>query len=167
MGDDSLAPFVEIAADRDAGLFVLVKTSNPGGRMLQDLSIDGHPLYRRVAEHVEQLAADSIGGPCGYGFVGAVAGATYPAQLAELRTAMPHIWFLVPGYGSQGGTAADVVGAFDPHGLGAIVNNSRDICFAYQLRRNMPLDSANPAGKGDGGCHAQYEGGLRDSIAIR
>jgi len=131
LGDDSLAPFVEVAKECGAGVFVLVKTSNPGGRMLQDLICDGRPLYRRVAEHVEQLAAGTAGA-CGYGLVGAVVGATYPEQLAELRAAMPHTWFLVPGYGSQGGTAADVAAAFDARGLGAIVNNSRGIIFAHE-----------------------------------
>jgi orotidine-5'-phosphate decarboxylase len=133
LGDDSLTPFVTIAAERGAGIFVLVKTSNPGGRMLQDLVSDGVPLYRRVAEHVESLAA-SLLGRCGYGSVGAVVGATYPEQLAELRAAMPHTWFLVPGYGSQGGSAADVVAAFDERGTGAIVNNSRGIIFAHERR---------------------------------
>jgi orotidine-5'-phosphate decarboxylase len=131
LGDDSLAPFVEVAHERGAGLFVLVKTSNPGGGMWQDLVSDGRPLYRRVAEHVEQLAADQVG-DCGYGSIGAVVGATYPAQLAELRAAVPHAWFLIPGYGSQGGTAADVAGGFDASGLGAIVNSSRAILFAYR-----------------------------------
>lgn len=130
LGDDSLRPFVEVARLRAAGVFVLVKTSNPGGRMLQDLECDGRVLYRRVAEHVELLATETRGN-CGYGAIGAVAGATYPEQLVELRRAMPHTWFLVPGYGSQGGTAADVVGAFDGRGLGAIVNNSRGILFAF------------------------------------
>ncbi len=130
LGDDSLTPFVEVARERDAGLFVLVKTSNPGGGMLQDLSVDGRPLYRHVADYVERLADDTAG-QCGYGAVGAVVGATYPEQLAELRAAMPHTWFLVPGYGSQGGTAADVAGGFDADGLGAIVNNSRGIIFAH------------------------------------
>jgi orotidine-5'-phosphate decarboxylase len=131
LGDDSLAPFVETASERGAGVFVLVTTSNPGGRFLQDLSSDGGKVYRRVAAHVEQLAAASAG-ECGYGVVGAVVGATYPEQLIELREAMPHTWFLVPGYGSQGGTAADVAGAFDSRGLGAIVNNSRNIIFAHE-----------------------------------
>jgi orotidine-5'-phosphate decarboxylase len=132
LGNDSLTPFVDVAKERGAGVFVLVKTSNPGGRMLQDLVCDGRPLYSRVAEHVEQLAALTAG-TRGYGLVGAVVGATYPEQLAELRAAMPHTWFLVPGYGSQGGTAADVAAAFDARGLGAIVNNSRGIIFAHQL----------------------------------
>jgi len=131
LGDDSLTPFVQIAKERGAGIFVLVKTSNPGGKFLQDLVCDDEAIYRRVAAHVEQLAAAHVG-ECGYGSVGAVVGATYPEQLVELRQAMPHTWFLVPGYGSQGGTAADVVGALDANGLGAIVNNSRGIIFAHE-----------------------------------
>jgi orotidine-5'-phosphate decarboxylase len=133
LGDDSLTPFVEVATERGAGIFVLVKTSNPGSGMLQDIVADGRPVYRRVAQHVEQLANGSVGN-CGYGCVGAVVGATYPQQLAELRVAMPHAWFLVPGYGSQGGTAADVAAAFDARGLGAIINNSRGIIFAHVRR---------------------------------
>ena len=133
LGDDSLQPFVDVAVQRAAGVFVLVKTSNPGGRMFQDLMIDGRPLYRHVAAYVEALASRTAG-QCGYGAVGAVVGATYPAQLAELRAAMPHTWFLVPGFGAQGGAAADVTAAFDSRGCGAIVNNSRGIIFAYKRR---------------------------------
>lgn len=130
LGDDSLAPFVDVAQQRGAGIFVLVKTSNPGGGMLQDLIVDGEPIYRRVGAHVNALAEQTIG-ECGYGAVGAVVGATYPRQLAELRAALPNTWFLVPGFGAQGGTAADVAGAFDEIGLGAIVNSSRGIIFAH------------------------------------
>jgi orotidine-5'-phosphate decarboxylase len=130
LGDDSLAPFVETAVARRAGVFVLVKTSNPGGGTFQDKPCEGRPLYRHVAEHVERLAA-ATAGACGYGAVGAVVGATYPEQLAELRAAMPSTWLLVPGYGSQGGTARDVAAAFDARGRGAIVNNSRGIIFAH------------------------------------
>ncbi|HEX5472429.1 MAG TPA: orotidine-5'-phosphate decarboxylase [Lacipirellulaceae bacterium] len=131
LGDDSLTPFIETAAERGAGVFVLAKTSNPGGQFLQDLSSGGEKIYRRVAAHIEQLAAASAG-ECGYGVEGAVVGATYPEQLIELRRTMPHTWFLVPGFGSQGGTAGDVAGAFDSRGLGAIVNNSRNIIFAHE-----------------------------------
>ena len=130
LGDDSLTPFVDVAAARDAGVFVLVKTSNPGSGMLQDMLSGRQPMYRTVAMHVERLAEQHVG-VCGYGCVGAVVGATYPHQVTELRAAMPHTWFLVPGYGSQGGTAADVAAAFDSRGLGAIVNNSRGIIFAH------------------------------------
>jgi len=132
LGDDGLAPFVDVAAERGAGVFVLVKTSNPGGAMLQDLVSGDTTVYRHVAEYVEALATNTAG-TCGYGIIGAVVGATYPEQLAELRAAMPHTWFLVPGYGSQGGTAADVAAGFDAAGLGAIVNNSRGIIFAHSL----------------------------------
>ena len=130
LGDDSLEPFVQIAAERSCGVFVLVKTSNPGGKRFQDLVADGRPLYEHVAELVEQLAMRTVGSS-GYGAVGSVVGATYPKQLAELRNSMPHCWFLVPGYGAQGAGAADVAGAFDERGLGAIVNNSRGIIFAH------------------------------------
>lgn len=131
LGDDSLRPFVDVAMKREAGIYVLVKTSNPGGAMLQDLTADGKQLYEHVGGFVNQLAQESLG-ECGYGAVGAVVGATWPEQLSELRAAMPQTWFLVPGFGSQGGTATDVAGAFDERGLGAIVNNSRGILFAYQ-----------------------------------
>lgn len=130
LGHDSLEPFIATARARGAGIFVLVKTSNPGGGMFQDLVADGLPLYRHVARYVEGQSAETVG-ECGYGVVGAVVGATYPAQLAELRAAMPHTWLLVPGYGSQGAMAADVAGAFDSQGIGAIVNNSRGIIFAH------------------------------------
>lgn len=134
LGGDSLEPFVQVARDRGAGVFVLVKTSNPGGGLFQDLIVaDGEPLHRHVARHVESLAADSQGAG-GYGAVGAVVGATYPRQLAELRSLMPHAWFLVPGFGAQGGTAADVAAAFDDSGLGAVVNNSRGIIFAHSSK---------------------------------
>lgn len=130
LGDDSLEPFVKVATQRGAGLFVLVKTSNPGGRQFQDLIADGRPLYQHVAAYVEQLAAGTLG-EVGYGAIGAVVGATYPQQLAELRALMPHTWFLVPGFGAQGAGALDVAGAFDSRGLGGIVNSSRDIIFAH------------------------------------
>jgi len=131
LGDDSIEPFVHVARERDAGIFVLVKTSNKGGAMLQDLLVDGVPVYRRVAEYVESLNVPDVA-PGGYGNIGAVIGATWPEQLAELRQLMPRTWFLVPGYGSQGGSAHDVAGAFDVHGLGAVVNNSRGIIFAHK-----------------------------------
>lgn len=130
LGHDSLEPFIETAVARGAGIFVLVKTSNPGGGMFQDLVADGRPIYRHVGRYVEREAERTVGA-CGYGVVGAVVGATYPAQLAELRAEMPHTWFLVPGFGHQGATAADVADAFDAQGTGAVVNSSRGIIFAH------------------------------------
>ena len=130
LGDDSLEPFLKVGRPRGAGIFVLVKTSNPGGKLLQDLQAGERTLYQHVAAHVESLAAASRG-QCGYGDVGAVVGATYPEQLAALRAAMPSTWFLVPGFGAQGGTARDCAAAFDSRGLGGVVNNSRGIIFAH------------------------------------
>ncbi|MEK6236333.1 MAG: orotidine-5'-phosphate decarboxylase [Planctomycetales bacterium] len=130
LGDDSLQPFVDTAQARGAGVFVLVKTSNPGGGLFQDVEAEGRKLYQRVAAHVETLAGATVG-ERGYGSVGAVVGATYPEQLEELRAAMPRTWFLVPGFGAQGAGAADTAPAFDAQGQGAVVNSSRGIIFAY------------------------------------
>ncbi|MEX2140111.1 MAG: orotidine-5'-phosphate decarboxylase [Pirellulales bacterium] len=131
LGDDSLQPFIDTARANAAGVFVLVKTSNPGGGRFQDLVADGEPIYRHVARHVARLAAEDAAAS-GFGTAGAVVGATYPEQLAELRGIMPQSWLLIPGYGSQGGTARDVAAAFRSDGLGAIVNNSRGIIFAHR-----------------------------------
>jgi orotidine-5'-phosphate decarboxylase len=133
LGEDSLQPFADACVARGAGLFVLVKTSNPGSGQLQDVTVEGRPLYRRVADVVERFSA-AHAGAAGYGPVGAVVGATYPAQLVELRAAMPHAFLLVPGYGSQGGTASDVAAAFDAQGTGAVINNSRGLIFAHRRR---------------------------------
>ncbi len=139
LGDDALEPFAKVCHETDSGLFVLVKTSNPGSGALQDRRAEGRPICHHVAEWVEKLAQRDSDAT-GYGSIGAVVGATYPEQLAELRTLMPHIMFLVPGFGSQGGTAADVAPAFDERGLGAIVNSSRAIIFAHQRPEFAELD---------------------------
>lgn len=131
LGTDTLQPFIELARARGAGLYVLVRTSNPGARDFQDRLTEGQTLFARVAEVVEHLSTEDRG-EHGYGFLGAVAGATYPAELQVLRRAMPSVPLLVPGYGSQGGTSADVAGAFDAQGLGALVNSSRGIIFAWE-----------------------------------
>jgi orotidine-5'-phosphate decarboxylase len=130
LGTDGIAPFVKVAAREGKGLFVLVRTSNASAREFQDLVAEGKPVYRHVAERLNGWAAPQRG-QSGYSLAGAVVGATYPAELAELRAAMPGVLFLVPGYGAQGGSAADVAPAFDEDGLGAIVNNSRGLIFAY------------------------------------
>ncbi len=130
LGLDSIEPFVTTATDRGAGIFVLVKTSNPGSKDFQDLPSDARTIYEHVAAGVETLAARTAhGGP--YGAVGAVVGATWPRQLDDLRNTMPHTWILVPGFGRQGGRAADVRGAFHADGLGAIVVSARDVIFAH------------------------------------
>lgn len=131
LGEDAVEPFVTAAKQSDRGLFVLVRTSNSGAGLFQDLVCDGKPVYRHVGEAVARWNADTLG-ECGLGAVGAVVGATQPKELAELREAFPEVWFLVPGYGAQGGTAADVRAAFRSDGLGAIVNSSRGVTFPFQ-----------------------------------
>jgi orotidine-5'-phosphate decarboxylase len=131
LGLDSIEPFVSRAAAHQAGIFVLVKTSNPGGKDFQDLEAAGSTIYQHVARGVE-AAAHQTAGDDRYGAVGAVVGATWPAQLVSLRQAMPHTWILIPGFGHQGGTAADVAGGFDTDGLGALVVSARAVIFAHQ-----------------------------------
>ena len=131
LGDDSVEPFVRTAHERDAGVFLLVKTSNPGGAMIQDLNAEGKTVYRRIADYVQERTLRTRKADEFYGVVGAVVGATWPQQLAELRETMPNAWLLVPGFGTQGGSAKDVSAAFDTDGLGAIINNSRGIIFAH------------------------------------
>ncbi len=140
LGDDTLVPFVDAAESRGAGIFVLVKTSNLGSGFLQDQEVaTGQTVYERVAQVVEQQTQRSVGNS-GYGIVGAVVGATYPQQLSSLRALMPHAWILIPGFGAQGGTVEDVAHGFDSRGLGAIVNSSRGIIFAYNTPQYQQLD---------------------------
>lgn len=136
MGSDTLKPFVDAAQSNDNGVFVLVKTSNPGSGDFQDqqsLEDSNTRLFHKVADVVEELSAKTVG-ESGYGIVGAVVGATYPQQLGELRERMPHTLFLIPGFGAQGGGVDDVMPGFDEEGLGAIVNSSRGIIFAYNQK---------------------------------
>jgi orotidine-5'-phosphate decarboxylase len=131
LGRDAVEPFLTVAKAAERGVFVLVRTSNPGSGMFQDLKCDGKPLYRHVAAEVAKWNMSTIG-KHGLGDVGAVVGATHPRELAELRAELPNVWFLVPGYGAQGGSAADVKAAYRPDGLGAIVNSSRGVTFPFQ-----------------------------------
>jgi orotidine-5'-phosphate decarboxylase len=130
LGRDSIEPFVEVCDQRDAGVFVLVKTSNPGGGLLQNRETDGQTVFARVAELLTELNSSRLNED-GYGPLGAVVGATYPDELAEMRAAMPHSWILIPGFGAQGGAAEDVKVGFDQRGMGAVVNNSRHLIFAH------------------------------------
>lgn len=132
LGADSLEPFVDRCVEADAGIFVLVKTSNPGSGFMQDRIIDGLTVAERVADLVQEKAVATASGPDAYGSIGCVVGATYPEQLAAMRKRMPNAWILIPGYGAQGGGAADVKHGFDASGLGALVNSSRGIIFAYE-----------------------------------
>lgn len=131
LGRDTLQPFVDAAVARGAGLYVLVRTSNPGAAVFQDRETAGDKLFETVADVVQELNTEHWPGE-NYGGVGAVVGATWPQELSDLRARMTRTPLLVPGYGSQGGTAADVAGAFDANGMGAVINSSRGINFAFR-----------------------------------
>ena len=145
MGSDSIKPFLEAAKGEDKCAFVLVKTSNPGSGELQDLKIaDGRTIYEAMGELNESIAAGTQG-KYGFTMAGAVTGATYPEQIQDLRARLPHTFFLVPGYGAQGGTAEDVKYAFNEKGHGAIVNSSRGIMCAWQKEKCDEHDYAQAA----------------------
>ena len=133
LGTDGVKPFVDVCNSDDKGLFVLVKTSNPSSGEFQDRLIDGRPLYELVAEKVVEWGDTCMDGD--YSNVGAVVGATYPEMSKVLRKLMPRTYFLVPGYGAQGGTAADLAHCFNEDGLGAVVNSSRGIIAAYRQEK--------------------------------
>lgn len=131
LGTDGVLPFVEDCKAYDKAIFTLVKTSNPSSGELQDLVSGDKHIYEHVAECVNKWNEETIG-KSGYGAVGAVVGATYPEQASILRGLMPKSYFLVPGYGAQGGGAQGVKPCFNSDGLGAIVNSSRGIICAYK-----------------------------------
>lgn len=145
LGSDGINPLLDICKEEDKGIFVLVKTSNPSSGELQDRNFeDGSTLYAAVGNLCETWG-ENLPGKYGYSGVGAVVGATYPEQLAELRGKLPHTFFLVPGYGAQGGAAKDVAPAFDSNGLGAVVNASRSILCAWQKTGAAEQDYAKAA----------------------
>ncbi len=135
LGIDGVKPFIDTAAAHDKSMFILVKTSNKSSGDFQDLESGDTTLYRRVGAKVEEWGAPYIS-ESGYSPCGAVVGATYPKQLTELRAAMPHTFFLIPGYGAQGGAANDIVGAFDKNKSGAIINSSRALMCAYKTAKD-------------------------------
>jgi orotidine-5'-phosphate decarboxylase len=130
LGRDAVEPFLASGRRWSRGVFVLVRTSNPGAGLFQDLPSGGKPVYQHVADAVRQWTLENLG-ECGLGDVGAVVGATYPEELAALRKALPEVIFLIPGYGAQGGGAKDVASAFREDGLGAIISSSRAIVSAF------------------------------------
>lgn len=144
LGIDGILPFIEECNARSRGIFVLVKTSNPSSAQLQDLIADGKPIYQHVAELVLKWGELSKG-KLGYDRVGAVVGATGRQQGEELRKLMPRTFFLVPGYGAQGGKGSDLKGYFDSEGRGCIVNSSRGIIAAYQKDDKYGYDFASAA----------------------
>ena len=146
LGTDGIDPLLGVCAAKDKGIFVLAKTSNPSAGEFQDQMLHAmyEPLYRAMGNMCQKWG-QKLPGKYGYSGVGAVVGATYPKQLRELRKALPDTFFLVPGYGAQGGAAKDVAMGFDKHGLGAIVNSSRAIMCAWQKEGCDPADFAGAA----------------------
>ncbi|MCL2004284.1 MAG: orotidine-5'-phosphate decarboxylase [Oscillospiraceae bacterium] len=144
LGSDNLTPFLKDCETYDKMVFVLVKTSNKSSVEVQELTAGDRPLYRVVAEQVSR-AGRHLAGQYGYLKTGIVAGATQPAALRQLRKDHPELFFLVPGYGEQGGKAEDLAPAFDRHGRGALVNNSRGICRAW--KKSGTADYADAARK--------------------
>ncbi|MHC4562918.1 MAG: orotidine-5'-phosphate decarboxylase [Planctomycetota bacterium] len=131
-GRDGLQPFINAARDGGQGIFALVRTSNPSGADVQDFAdASGKKLYEHMAEQVAAVGGDDTVGERGFSCVGAVVGATWPEQAAELRAMMPRQLFLVPGYGTQGATAKDCAASFNSDGVGAIVNASRSVIYAF------------------------------------
>ncbi|MCL1848082.1 MAG: orotidine-5'-phosphate decarboxylase [Clostridiales bacterium] len=141
LGTDTIEPLLRVCREKDKGFFVLAKTSNPSSAELQDILVGGKPVYETMASYCIGWG-ESLPGKYGYSGVGAVVGATYPAQLRGLREMFPGLFFLVPGYGAQGGGGADTAGAFDKDGLGAIVNASRSLMCAWQKAPGLSLAEA-------------------------
>lgn len=146
LGLDTLEPFIAAAEANGRGLFVLVRTSNPGSATLQELEVSGGSrVYQLLAGRLTERAAELGSDDRGYGLLGAVGGATAPAQLADLRARLPHSLLLVPGYGAQGGSADDVTHAFDENGWGAVVNSSRGIMYSPEARSSSSLADVRQA----------------------
>lgn len=139
LGVEGVEPFLSAAKKSGGGVFVLVRTSNPSAEEIQDRRTGETLVHEIVADWVASWSAETRGSS-GYGIAGGVVGATAPQQLASLRGRLPHAWLLLPGYGAQGGTAANIASGFDSKGLGAIVNNSRGIIFAYQRNGSEAQD---------------------------
>lgn len=132
MGIDAIKPFIEDSKKYNKGAFILVKTSNPSSGELQDEKLEtGEEIYTKVAKLVEKWG-EELRGEYGYSSISAVVGATYPKQLEDLREIAPHTFFLIPGYGAQGGKAEDIALGFDEDGIGGIVNSSRGLMYAYK-----------------------------------
>ena len=132
MGTDCIKPFIEDCKKYDKGIFILAKTSNPSSGELQDEKLEnGEEVYKKVISLIEKWGED-LRGKYGYSSISAVVGATYPKQLQELRKLAPHTFFLIPGYGAQGGKSEDIKLGFDSKGLGGIVNASRSLMCAYK-----------------------------------
>ena len=145
LGTDGIAPFVEECESKDKGIFVLVKTSNPSSGELQNLMLEnGKTVFEYMGGLVEKWGESTVGN-YGYSAVGAVVGATHPTEAKRLREILPHTFFLIPGYGAQGGNAQMLKSCFGENGLGGVVNNSRGILCAYKKNGGTYYEAAKNA----------------------
>lgn len=145
LGTDGIKPFVDECESKDKGIFVLVKTSNPSGAEVQNMVLEnGMPMYEYMGGLVEKWGESTVG-KYGYSAVGAVVGATHPTEAARLREVLPHTFFLIPGYGAQGGNAEMLKSCFNANGLGGVVNNSRGILCAYKKLGGTFYEAARAA----------------------
>ncbi|HHU07241.1 MAG TPA: orotidine-5'-phosphate decarboxylase [Clostridiaceae bacterium] len=162
LGSDGIRPFLEKCRENDKGIFILCRTSNPSAGELQDLKLtDGRLVYEAKADLIAAWGEDLVGEE-GISSVGAVVGATWPQQAKELRERMPRSFFLIPGFGAQGGTAADAVSGFDNNGRAAIVNASRSLMQAWKKQGVKDEDFADA-------CRAEaiaMRDSLREALAL-
>lgn len=156
LGRDALQPFVTAAQEHGKGIYVLVKTSNPGSADLQDLPVGGAGtrLHECAADLVAELGAPTLSPDSGLAAVGAVIGATHPEALAAMRARLPATPFLVPGYGAQGATAADVAAAYRADGSGAVINASRSVTYPAAAEGGWREAVANAARAAQEELHA-------------
>lgn len=131
LGTDSIEPFIDVMEKEDKGAFVLVKTSNPSSKDIQDLIVDGDKLFIKVGKLVEEIGAP-LRGKYGFSSLAGVVGGTHKEEISYIREKCPNLFFLIPGYGAQGGTAENIRASFNKDGIGSIVNSSRQIICAYQ-----------------------------------
>ena len=144
LGSDGIEPLIKVCQNQGKGIFVLAKTSNPSSGELQDEKINDKTVYETMASLCDKWG-EPLQGKYGYNGVGVVVGATFPEQLIELRRKFPRLFFLIPGYGAQGGNGSSIAGAFDENGMGAIVNASRSMMCAWQKAPGVGLAEATRA----------------------
>ena len=135
MGLDSLSPYLPYIKENGKGVFVLIRTSNEGAKDIEYLPTEnGKRIYHVVGEKLQQLGKEFIG-ECGYSAIGGVMGCTHPDEAAEIRQMLDTTFFLIPGYGAQGGKAEDIA-KYLRNGNGGVVNSSRGILLAYRKQEN-------------------------------
>jgi orotidine-5'-phosphate decarboxylase len=131
MGLDGLEPYLSYVKNKEKGLFVLVRTSNKGAEDIQYINtVEDRKVYSVVGEKIQELGDEYLGN-CGYSSIGGVVGCTHVEEGIELRKSLDRMFFLIPGYGAQGGTAEDVA-LYLKDGNGGVVNSSRGILLAYK-----------------------------------